>query len=88
VTFTDANVLVYAAADGSPLLDRARAALAGAAADGAVTISRQSLARIAFCGDLAADLGEALTLAQAIGEIPRRSFGRGGPFGLGPARQC
>jgi len=43
VTFVDTNVLVYAAAVGAPLLDRARAALAQAAADGAVAISRQVL---------------------------------------------
>jgi predicted nucleic acid-binding protein len=43
LTFIDTNVLVYAAADGAPLLDRARAALARTLAEGRATISRQIL---------------------------------------------
>jgi len=43
VTFIDTNVVIYAAAGGAPLFDRARAALTEAAADGPVTISRQVL---------------------------------------------
>ena len=43
MTFIDTNVLVYAAAGGAPLFDRARAALTQASADGPVTISRQVL---------------------------------------------
>jgi hypothetical protein len=53
VAFIDTNVLVYAAAGGAPLFDRARAALAQAAADGLVTIRR-----IPLGDDPAADMGK------------------------------
>jgi predicted nucleic acid-binding protein len=68
VTFIDTNVLVYAAADGAPLLDRARAALARAAADGAVTISRQVLREYLSVMTRQQIWGKPLTLAQAIAD--------------------
>jgi predicted nucleic acid-binding protein len=68
VTFIDTNVLAYAAADGAPLLDRARAALARAAADGAVTISRQVLREYLSVMTRQQIWGKPLTLAQAIAD--------------------
>ena len=65
MTFIDTNVLAYAAADGAPLLDRARAALARAAADGAVTISRQVLREYLSVMTRQQIWGKPLTLAQA-----------------------
>jgi predicted nucleic acid-binding protein len=66
VTFVDTNVLVYAAAVGAPLLDRARAALAQAAADGAVAISRQVLREYLSVMTRQQFWGKPLTLAQAV----------------------
>ena len=43
MTFIDTNVLVYAATGGSPFERRSREAVARAAADGAVSVSRQIL---------------------------------------------
>ena len=68
MTFIDTNVLAYAAADGAPLLDRARAALARAAADGAVTISRQVLREYLSVMTRQQIWGKPLTLAQAIAD--------------------
>ena len=65
MTFVDTNVLVYAAADGAPLLDRARAALARIAADGPVTISRQILREYLSVMTRQQTWGRPLTLAQA-----------------------
>ena len=66
MTFVDTNVLVYAAAVGAPLLDRARAALAQAAADGAVAISRQVLREYLSVMTRQQFWGKPLTLAQAV----------------------
>jgi predicted nucleic acid-binding protein len=66
VTFVDTNVLVYAAVDRAPLLDRARAALAQAAADGAVTISRQVLREYLSVMTRQQFWGKPLTLARAV----------------------
>jgi len=68
VTFIDTNVLVYAAADGAPVLDRARAALARAAADGAVTISRQILREYLSVMTRQQIWGKPLSLAQAVAD--------------------
>ena len=68
MTFIDTNVLVYAAADGAPLLDRARAALARAAADGAVAISRQVLREYLSVVTRPQIWGKPLTLAQAVAD--------------------
>jgi predicted nucleic acid-binding protein len=64
VTFIDTKVLVFAAADVAPLLDRARVALARAAADGAVTISRQVLREYLSVMARQQFWGKPLTLAQ------------------------
>ena len=68
MTFIDTNVLVYAAVDGAPLLDRARAALARAAADGAVMISRQVLREYLSVVTRQQIWGKPLTLAQAVAD--------------------
>jgi len=68
VTFIDTNVLVYAAADGAPVLDRARAALARAAADGAVTISRQILREYLSVMTRQQIWGKPLSLAQPVAD--------------------
>ena len=68
MTFIDTNVLVYAAADGAPVLDRARAALARAAADGAVTISRQILREYLSVMTRQQIWGKPLSLAQAVAD--------------------
>jgi len=68
VTFIDTNVLVYAAADGAPVLDRARAALARAAADGAVMISRQILREYLSVMTRQQIWGKPLSLAQAVAD--------------------
>ena len=57
--------LVYAAADGAPLLDRARAALARIAADGPVTTSRQILRECLSVMTRRQTWGRPLTLVQA-----------------------
>jgi predicted nucleic acid-binding protein len=66
VTFIDTNVLVYAAAGGAPLFDRARAALAQAAADGPVTISRQVLREYLLVITWQQTWGKPLALSQAV----------------------
>ena len=68
MTFIDTNVLVYAAADGAPVLDRARAALARAAADGAVMISRQILREYLSVMTRQQIWGKPLSLAQAVAD--------------------
>ena len=73
MTFIDTNVLVYAA-DGAPLLDQARAAVARVAADGAITIGRQVLREYLSVVTRQQICGKPLTLAQAVA-TPRRSFG-------------
>jgi predicted nucleic acid-binding protein len=64
--FIDTNVLVYAAAGGAPLFDRARAALTQAAADGPVTISRQVLREYLSVMTRRQTWGKPLTLSQAV----------------------
>lgn len=68
MTFIDTNVLVYAAADGAPLLDRARGALMRAVADGPVTISRQILREYLSVMTRQQIWGKPLTLPQAIAD--------------------
>ena len=68
MTFIDTNVLVYAAADGAPLLDRARAALMRAVAEGPVTISRQILREYISVMTRQQIWGRPLTLAQAVAD--------------------
>ena len=68
MTFIDTNVLVYAAADGAPLLDRARAAVARAAADGPVAISRQVLREYLSVMTRQQIWGKPLSLAQAVAD--------------------
>ena len=68
MTFIDTNVLVYAAADGAPLLDRARAAVARAAADGPVAISRQVLREYLSVMTRQQIWGKPLSLAQAVSD--------------------
>ena len=68
MTFIDTNVLVYAAVDGAPLLDRARAALARTAADGAVVISRQVLREYLSVMTRQQIWGKPLSLAQAVAD--------------------
>jgi len=74
VTFIDTNVLVYAAADGAPVLDRARAALARAAADGAVMISRQIL-REYLSVMTRQQIWGSRSASPRRSPTPRRSFG-------------
>ena len=66
MTFIDTNVLIHAAADGLPLLDRARAAMARAAANGPVAISRQVLREYLSVMTRPQIWGKPLTLAQAV----------------------
>jgi predicted nucleic acid-binding protein len=68
VTFIDTNMLVHAAADASPLLDRARAAFARAAANGPVTISRQVLREYLSVMTQQQIWRKPLTLAQAVAD--------------------
>jgi predicted nucleic acid-binding protein len=69
VTFIDTNVLVYAAADGAPHLDRARAAVArAAAAEGPVAISRQVLREYLSVMTRQQIWGKPLTVAQAVAD--------------------
>ena len=68
MTFIDTNVLVYAAADGAPLLDRARAALERAVADGPVTISRQILREYISVMTRQQIWGKPLTLERAVAD--------------------
>lgn len=68
MTFIDTNVLVHAAAEGAPFLDRARAALARTAADGPVTISRQILREYISVMTRPQVWGKPLTLPQAIAD--------------------
>ena len=68
MTFLDTNLLVYAAADGAPLRERARAALAGAARDGPLTISRQVLREYLAVMTRQQIWGKPLDLAQATAD--------------------
>jgi predicted nucleic acid-binding protein len=68
VTFIDTNVLIHATADGSPLLDPARAAFVQAAADGPVTISRQVLGEYLSVMTRQQIWGKPLTLAEAVAD--------------------
>ena len=68
MSFIDTNVLVYAAVDGAPLFDRARAVLARAADDGPVTISRQVLREYVSVMTRQQIWGKPLTLTQAVGD--------------------
>jgi predicted nucleic acid-binding protein len=68
LTFLDTNLLVYAAADGAPLRERARAALAGAARDGPLTISRQVLREYLAMMTRQQIWGKPLDLAQATAD--------------------
>jgi len=74
VTFIDTNVLVYAAADGAPLLDRARAAVARAAADGPVAISRQ-VVREYLSVMTGSRSGESRSASHRLSPMLRGSFG-------------
>jgi predicted nucleic acid-binding protein len=71
VTFIDTNVLVYAAAGGAPLFDRARAALAQAAANGPVTNSRQVLREYLSVMTRQQTWEKPLTLSQAVSDTAR-----------------
>ena len=71
MTFIDTNVLVYAAADAAPLLDRARAAVARAGANGPVAISRQVLREYLSVMTRPQMWGKPLTLAQAVTDTAR-----------------
>jgi hypothetical protein len=62
VTFIDTNVLVYAAAGGAPLFDRARPALAKQQTM-AWYDQPAGLARIPLGDDPATDVGKSLTLS-------------------------
>ena len=68
MTFIDTNVLVYAAADEAPLLGRARAALARAASDSPLAISRQVLREYISVMTRQQIWGKPLTLAQAVAD--------------------
>jgi predicted nucleic acid-binding protein len=68
VTFVDTNVLVHATADGAPFLDRARAALAGIAAEGPITISRQVLREYLSVMTRPQLWGKPLAVAQAAAD--------------------
>ncbi|HVH77399.1 MAG TPA: PIN domain-containing protein [Stellaceae bacterium] len=68
MTLLDTNLLVYAAADGAPLRERARAALAGAARDGPLTISRQVLREYLAVMTRQQIWGKPLDLAQATAD--------------------
>ena len=68
MTFIDTNVLVYAVADGAPLLDRARAALVRAAADGPLAISRQVLREYLSVMTRQQIWGMPITLAQGLAD--------------------
>ena len=68
MTFIDTNVLVYAAVDGSPMLDRARAALTQVAANGPATISRQILREYLSVMTRQQIWGKPLTLTEAIAD--------------------
>lgn len=62
------TVLVYAAADGAPFLDRARAALARAVAAGSVRISRQVLREYVSVMTRQQIWGRPLSLVQAVAD--------------------
>jgi predicted nucleic acid-binding protein len=68
LTFIDTNVLVHAAVEGAPFVDRARAALASNAADTPAAISRQILREYISVVTRSQVWGKPLTLAQAIAD--------------------
>jgi predicted nucleic acid-binding protein len=68
MTFIDTNVLVYAAADEAPLLDRARAALARPASVGPLAINRQVWREYLSVITRQQIWGKPLALAEAVAD--------------------
>ena len=68
MSFVDTNVLVYAAVRSSPFRDRARAALAGAAAGGTLSLSRQVLREYIAAMTRPQTWGKPLTLTEAMAD--------------------
>jgi predicted nucleic acid-binding protein len=68
VTFVDTNLLVYAAARGAPFRDRARTALAGAAAGEPLSLSRQIMREYLAVMTRQQTWGKPLTLTEAMAD--------------------